>query len=76
MEIIRQHTDCRKNEETEQMVVDTVLLLHIFGHYIVGTVRTNDNGSYINDYRLSLDTFSISNAIQRFNALVENTEER
>ena len=76
MEIIRQHTDCRKNDQTETMSVDTIVLIHIFSHYIVATVRTNDDGTHKNDYRLSLDTLKISEAITRFNSLMENVDER
>lgn len=76
MEIIRQHTDCRKDEQTEQMIVDTVALLHIFGHHIVLTIRTNDDGKSNNDYRLALDTSKISEAIAKYNTLVENPDKR
>lgn len=76
MEIIRQHTDCRKDKTTEQMIVDTVALLHIFGHHIVLTIRTNDDGNSKNEYRMALDTPKISEAISKYNTLVENPDKR
>lgn len=76
MEIIRQHTDCRKNEQTGKMTIDTIFLLHIFGHYIVATIRKEDDGKRDIDYRPALDVTKISKAITKYNALVESVENR
>ncbi len=69
MHIMRQHTDYHRGN---CLITDNILMISVFGKYVVGIIRNYDRPDVKLDFRSRKEFVEVEDAIDYYNKLIDN----